>query len=472
MRRTVLGTLLRVLGVVLLSGVLLVAGRAVSVGKQASAASDTYHPLTCLGGWESPQLASGKPSGGDFSLRTSAYLAPNISTQLFCGQFGPEPHDHAPTSVLVSFKFWFTLPQAAPAPVSVPNESGQGHDSQPSDQAAPADTEPLDPAAQDPDPVPEPQQEPVPVHTDSPAQEPEPETPAASEPASAAPQESQESATLGMWLLSLGVPHAHAQSLDSSGGDFLQISYSFDGVHWVSAGSVGVSNWQDYTVSIPTTSWEELAALQIMVSVLPSLSERPPVYLESVSLKVNVDRTLGELVSDAAVGVGTVVDGAVGVLDAAAGAVLGVFTSEAPQPAAAVLARAPAYVAPPARQKQLRFDLRGSIFAGRNAPDVSVSGGGASLTVSGPCKGPYFVVLTYRSREDYERDPRDFASNYAGECKGDSFTYDMKHLPTDTPEGTYYLLVAAQDTEGPWKPVSDLVQLSIRTTEVEVPAQP
>jgi hypothetical protein len=99
-------------------------------------------------------------------------------------------------------------------------------------------------------------------------------------------------------------------------------------------------------------------------------------------------------------------------------------------------------------------------------PRYELSGDGMTLTVSGECRSPYFVLLTYRGTDDYIERPQTFASNYAGSCSGGTFSYTMSHLPIDTPRDVYYLLIGEQGDRGPWIPVTNLLPIEISTVEV------
>ncbi len=468
------------------------------------ASADTYYPTFCLGGWENPKLASEKPAInpkdlGAFTPENSAFLADDISAQIFCGYFPVVGRDKLPMSARVSFNWLLVGEPIAPvveeAPAEeAPIESGEG-------EVLGEETQTGDTPADVPEPAPDTTPAPsdtTPTESESPA--PASDAPSGDTGESSGGESSSESggdsgggdsgagdsgggdgggdsgggdsggdagggdsgggdssaSSVFDELASLvrsRASAAFAEDAPSIGNDLLDVSYSFDGVRWQSAGRVGRDNWRDFSILIPATSWQELQNLQVMVSALPTLDTRPAIYLESMMLRVSVDRTFAELATDSFAAVGDVVEG--------------LFTL--PAPVAAVV-EAPVYQAPPAKEKKLSFRVAGSPLdtLGKNlpAPNVSASGDGLSLTVSGKCSMPYFVVLTYRSREDFEKRPRQFASNYAGPCKGGSFTYDMEHLPTDTPEDVYYLVVGEQSDTEPWRATTELVPVEVRTVEI------
>jgi hypothetical protein len=73
-------------------GAVVVIGLIVFVGLPGSARIATFHPETCLGGWENPTFAEGAPdvlTGSRniaFSSANSA-MNRNISADIFCGNF-------------------------------------------------------------------------------------------------------------------------------------------------------------------------------------------------------------------------------------------------------------------------------------------------------------------------------------------------------------------------------------------------
>lgn len=81
--------------------------------------SAVLHPSTCLGGWNNPQNAEGKPdvdASSDQSAFTddnSAVLPENASSDIFCGGFiGDIPEDVQPTKMTLTFS-WITKTDAA-----------------------------------------------------------------------------------------------------------------------------------------------------------------------------------------------------------------------------------------------------------------------------------------------------------------------------------------------------------------------
>jgi hypothetical protein len=290
------------------------------------------------------------------------------------------------------------------------------------------------------------------------------DVPATEPPSPAAPDTSATDSPV-----SFLVPVAHADDGSASSAALLKVSYSFDGVSWQEAGQVTKDNWQGFTITIPTTSWDELKNLQVMVETIPTLEERPPVYLESITLKIDTNQTLGEIAGDGLAAVGVLGDSLTQVVtDLVTPDVL------APEPVP-VAPPAPAVVTPKAKVDHLSYAFAGSVVqTGKTlpAPRAGISADGLTLTVQGSCTKPYFVVLTYRKVEDYLKSPRSFVSNYADVCTGGLFSYNMDNLPTDTKPGDYYLVTGEQGEEGGWTRTSAFLPVSISSVAVAPAAAP
>lgn len=464
MKKPLLPVLLRGALVLFLITGMLLGARALSKGREAHAASDVFFPTICLGGWENPKAASGEPSvsadadPSAFSGVNAAYLASDVSAQIFCGYFPVEAGERAPLSARIAFNWSLSVPVAS-APFEAPQDSASAPQNQ---EAAPASAESETPSAeQESEPAAE-----SPALPALPTEDETPPVPAETAPAQEVTPTPEAPQSLIDWL----VPVAHAAETDAlslASSDFLEVSYSFDGVRWYSAGRVNTENWRSFSVSIPADSWENLQNVQIMVAALPSLGERPAVYLDSVALHIENNLSFTDVVMDGAEAVGDAVDEAFALADSVSDSLANLFDANADtQPAAAALSEtAPA---PLAKEKKLSFEKRFEIIESDfPSPDVSVKDNGLSLIVHGACTEPYFVVLTYRRAEDVSENPRSFVSNYAGACSDGSFSYDMKNLPVDTLPGNYYLIVGAQGAEDTWRQVSAPSPISISLVEAE-----
>lgn len=456
----VLGTALLLFGFLIL--------RALLKGPSAEAATNTYNPGFCLGGWENPEAAAGKPgksapNGGS----AAAYLAPEVFAQIFCGYFSVTPREKPPKAVVVDFAFSFSgeepLEEVLGEDIVVeedPNTDekensdedsggggGSGGGSEVPQEEPPAEETPQEQPTEEP-----------------PAEEVAPEeSPAEEAPEEQSPEEEPETeSSEPVSFLRFFTRTAHAQ--ESSGAEnLLVVSYSFDGVRWYAGGRVTRENAENFSMQVPATMWNDVQNLQVMVAPLPISGERPDIFLESLELKVEADLTLTEMAADGVAVVGGVIGEVLGLADEVQTAAVAVVTPQALPPA------------PPAKVKKLFYEIAGNPInaegAGREVPNLTLEDEGTTLRVAGECQDEYFVLLTYRSPEDFTEKPRSFVSNYADKCRGGTFTHRMSHLPLDTAEDVYYLLVAEQGDEGSWVPTSPLVPIKIGQKEVEPVAE-
>ncbi len=265
---------------------------------------------------------------------------------------------------------------------------------------------------------------------------------------------------------------------------FVRVSYSFDGANWVPLQAAGTKNWNQFQVEIPAGSWEELQNLQIMLLPLPGDGNRPPLYLDAVELTVEQDLTFTEIATDT-------VESALALLDAAATSITDAFTPNSNEDA--LLAAAGGALSPSPQLHEHTKEVLVYTFAGSPlpvvsnlpwhpekfaatlppnadlpAPQVAIDTTGRELSVRGQCDDEYYVVLTFRNPDDYYTAPQQFTSNYAGVCDGGSFLYEVTHLPENTPDGTYYLLLATQGSDTPWVPTSKLLPIQIGRAQVVV----
>lgn len=452
----------RVFLAVLLILALLLILRATFRSPLAEAATNTYHPGYCLGGWENPDAAAGKPGKTEPNGRGSAaYLAPDVFAQIFCGYFPVSPREKPPKDATVIFNFSLSgeVPVEQEEQEEQEEEGGGGSEQTPVEEVVQEE----DPIEEETAPEEEAEEE-VPEESteDDSAEEvtePESEEPS-SEESSEEESSQEESSSESTSFLDFFLPKAHAEEAEES---LLVVSYSFDGVRWYAAGRMTRENANSFSMQVPAEMWSELENLQIMAAPLPVSSERPDIFLESVELKVEADLTIAEMAADGAAAVGGVIGEVLGVVDTLEETALGLLTPTQP-------VMQPNLPPPPVKKKALLFELAGDAIAaegaGKAPPEVDISVDGLTLRVDGSCVDSYYVILTYRSIEDFVEKPRSFVSNYADECRGADFHSAMKHLPVGTEPGVYYLVVGTQGDEGSWRPVSSLLPIRISETEV------
>lgn len=71
--------------------------------------------------------------------------------------------------------------------------------------------------------------------------------------------------------------------------DFLKVSYTLNGVDWQFLGTVNKNNWQDISFQIPVYQLEDVKKIQIKIESLPILNKTPYVYLDGMALEVEYD---------------------------------------------------------------------------------------------------------------------------------------------------------------------------------------
>ncbi len=488
----------------------------------AEAASSTYYPSFCLGGWQSPQHASGPASVGadaqpsDFTIQNSAFLESTVGSQIFCGYFNAKAVKNAPKKAVITFDWSMAFGDAATtsandpdsystdgqhlvAPATgfnIPNSqaptttqyiqlptnqnqaaasdalSTSAASSTPAQATATTTTDSAQtpaPGAQPatstlPAPVPQPEGTTVISNPDAeiaPAQQQTAPTPSADQGTSTStgPQSRAVIKAVQDALLSYLASTANAAEVPAptfTSGDFLDVSYSFDGIRWTSIGKVNRSNWKGYSVEIPVRSWDDVKHMQVMVSALPTIDEKPDIYLDSIALNVQYSQTVGEIASD---GLSAVTDAVDALLadspDADATDAPAVAPAPRVHPKSAII------------EKKLLFSAKGSatrIHADTAKGDVRVQGGNSSMTVSGNCTDAYFVIIVYKNQSDFMDKRNSFIVNQAHECPGKTFRFDLADLAQDIPTGTYYMLTASEGTTGSWTPISDIFPISITSS--------
>lgn len=438
------------------------------------AESLVFHPQFCLGGWEKPQNASGENSLGDsaaesdFNLSNSAYLSSGVASQIFCGYFPIEAKDRLPKEVSISFN-WVAkskvseipstviiIPKAEDLPqVKIEEQMGEKDIKQEIKQEVNQEVQ---------QEIKEDVVEEVKVQT-PPVQ---PEIPTETSTPSTVESNLQS-------FLNLFAKEVFAQDAQF-GQEFMDVSYSVDGIRWISVGKVGVNNLKNYKVTIPVSSWEELDKIQIMLNVIPTIEEKPDVYLDGMSLVVDYDRPFAEAANDTIEDTASAV---VSTLDAVGEKIVSIVTiMDVPKEPEVIKPKEPIIV----KEKKLIFETFGTTqnsntnlpwysdeFRDKvksegpfsNSPMIEKKEDGKSLKISGSCSEKYFVVLLWKEADDYKNRPGSFISNFADICVSGTFSYDLKSISKDTKEGDYFLLIAEEDESNPWVPRSALIPIRI-----------
>jgi hypothetical protein len=326
-----------------------------------------------------------------------------------------------------------------------------------------------------PSPTPAPAPEPTPAPAPAPAPEAAPA--AAPAPSGDAPQTLNSKQSISSFIASLIAEKVHAEEVDTvvqspltgnSFKDFLEVSYSLDGIRWTAIGRVNKSNWKNYSVAIPVNSWDEVKRLQIMVSVLPTIDEKPDIYLDSMSMRAEYSQTVAELAAQGFNAVTNAVDSLIG-------------DDNGPENAFDIIADAPKgpqqveirtkklQFSSPSRTISVmhdKFDDEGRVIGKVPSKKINISSAeqSATMNVSGSCDKKYVVILTYRNENDYIRKPHASVVNRAVECVGKTFTFDFSALSPETRDGPQYLVVAEQGESGMWDVVSDVFPINIAAT--------
>jgi hypothetical protein len=72
--------------------------------------------------------------------------------------------------------------------------------------------------------------------------------------------------------------------------NFLKISYSVNGHEWIEIGKVNPENWQNFTITMPLRSWQDIKNFQVQIERIPtSLNPAPKVYLDGMFMEVHYE---------------------------------------------------------------------------------------------------------------------------------------------------------------------------------------
>ncbi len=302
-----------------------------------------FYPATCLGSWENPHYAEGKPETFDSSdvliTRENASMFAGVNDKIFCGNFIPNDYEPKGEIARVGLTLVWSINENTSFPAPSPDVAPAASSSEP--ETAPEEEVPASDAPEKPkldeskiqnqEPAPPPPQEPaLPVDEPSPApsstslfenfifsslffaqanaQTPENQTtteeiisPSVENiiieetPSSTVPTEVAEEAQ--------PIP-APAESLpeNSGGGEvilspvvaapepdsrFLKISYSVDGESWSEIAKVSSADLHNFTVALPVSNWEELKKIQISIEGIPtSESEVSKIFLDGMLVEI------------------------------------------------------------------------------------------------------------------------------------------------------------------------------------------
>lgn len=281
-----------------------------SFGTRAELAKVSLYPENCLGGWQNPTLAQGKPDASnidEFSKNNSALLS-NSNAEIFCGSFAGDIPDENIIPLKFSLKLSMLvsnqeLPDRVEDDIKPNIDTGpiQITPDQVLDEVTNPDINLEDPAVlQNDEVVPEPT-------LDTPAETPTPVDVAPTD--TVTPTDN----TTGLIQKFTKVARAQddapvtfdeitpktdeeAQALESGRipeNDFLQVSYTLDGTEWQKLGIVNGSNWKEASFNFDDRkikSLDDLSKIQVSLKPIESIDTQPVVYLDGMSVEVLYDR--------------------------------------------------------------------------------------------------------------------------------------------------------------------------------------
>lgn len=272
-----------------------------------SANSSFFYPETCLGDWEHPSYAAGRPDGiGTYGEGAAVLSSPNAG--LFCSSFTGEIVEGALISSAV-LRFSLHIGALSAENATRPSEAEDslgGSDEATSDEADNLQDVPADDVTEGTtdDSVDE-----TVTSGEAPAdnlllkdvaggEESEPEAEQSlnglnGEQENVPPEDASgsEETSLRSTFFAL-VPRAHAEEVEISEErgaplqDVLRVRYTLDGTTWKDLGIIQHTDGEDVSFQIPLTEWSDIELLQVLVQGIEN-DEVVPVYLDAIGLVVS-----------------------------------------------------------------------------------------------------------------------------------------------------------------------------------------
>ncbi|MBI3638290.1 hypothetical protein HY227_00925 [Candidatus Wolfebacteria bacterium] len=308
-----------------------------------------FYPSSCLGGWENPQNAQGKPdlsenaSDAEFNESNSAVLR-NVISQIFCGSFkGDILENSTPSKISLKLrlaaktegiKTIIPLIETTSSPPIILPETPAASSSENIDSASSTSfieksflskiissvfAEEINPESTNSttQAISEPINAPVqasPTETSTPVEvlpAAESTTPSIDNQNSAPSETSiiinkepinqpENSLTTqnstSTTETSSSTPTTTEEIIPISATNapdpFLEIFYSLDGSNWKSLGGINSENWKNLNFDIPISSWDEIRNLQINIRSLSPVDLIPVVYIDGMLLEVEYKTSL------------------------------------------------------------------------------------------------------------------------------------------------------------------------------------
>lgn len=448
-----------------------------------------YSPL-CLGSWAYVKNVEGEsqiPRGGsvsDFNNSNSAILK-NSGGQIFCGKF---ESSNLPDGNIreVTVRLSLAIQEDKPAQF-IPQDLDNGNilESEtdqsgvfiietpiPNDEVKESGVETEELKTKEIETTQEPESEPTPTPEEVMEQTPETELPKIEPTPSPESVPSVQPEPLTSFFNKIfGIAHAQEETPEAplNLDDLLSVRYTLDGENWVELGRITAYNWNDLSFKIPISSLDQISQLQISLVSLPTIDSMVTIYLDSIWLEAETDSTVVEFV-------GNIFET---ILETVTLQNLVSNEEVAPSPEPKETK--------PVKVKEYNFDIGGSEKVDdelewytredikkldkllnnkqdRNI-DVSTKDSSRNLVISGSCKDKFYVVLLYRNRDDYTKNPSSAVYNSAFECDG---TINYRLETENITGGDYWLLIGEQGNTGTWIPISDLRKISLEVKEVEI----
>jgi len=308
-----------------------------------------FYPTNCYGGWENSQSAQGQPEDGKELNETNSAVLRNSIAPIFCEDFAGEiPEDAEIKKVSLKFS-WALKEEMAEFVIPASGTDSAGAETPTNETLVPADTPDVNSEGSNieesvpaPESIPEAEPAPAPssffrkiinsvfaqeeaetienseANTEEENLSESEEIPIDEEVKSETetgvspridldseqndteniteeideqkeeeilPEETSEEAV---------VPSESEQGGGDSSGAFLEILFTLDGEKWQGLGKVGRDNWQNFSLEIPVSDWDEVENLQIKIDGLMTFDDQPVIYLDNLWLEVEYEELLEE----------------------------------------------------------------------------------------------------------------------------------------------------------------------------------
>ena len=275
-----------------------------------------FYPTSCLGGWQNPQNAQGRPDVGENSLaeefnENNSAVLKNVISQIFCGNFqGDTLQDYQPQKAVVKFS-WLIKPEieainilntaATSTLIQIIKTTNNEATSTFIEIISPEEVAPVEETSSSPPAsfwqkivnfaFAEESSFGTLIEENSIIQEvstssliePLPRFSSESKISTSTIEEALVATSTGQELLAAAAPKIFEPE------PFFEILYTLDGASWQSLGKVNLDNWQNLEFEIPNFNWEDISKFQINIQSLSPVDFIPTVYLDNLRLEVEYE---------------------------------------------------------------------------------------------------------------------------------------------------------------------------------------